>query len=162
VQPVYVVAYSVLALAALVALTNWLTDPAGIYRPAKSKQTRNLRQRRLSLLKAQARKPCATLVLGSSRVYNLQLAGDSRFPQPTLSFAVTVAKAEDYLACFRLVREARMGDGTGASPVGQDTQAMAPVLPVQMVIIGIEHPAFHPSMPPHWEAYTAGRDSDAL
>lgn len=139
------------ALAALIAATNFLTDPAGIYRPAKAKQARNLRLRKLALLKGLKRAPCATLVLGSSRVFNLSLAGDDRFPQPTLNFAVTTAKAEDYLAGYRLVRDA-LG-GAGVPPV----TGQRPAPPLRLVVIGIEHPAFHPTMKPQWEAYTAGR-----
>ncbi|MDQ3024575.1 MAG: hypothetical protein M3R04_09375 [bacterium] len=142
-QIVAILICSLLAFTLLVAVTNYVTDPAGIYRPSKSKQARNLRLRKLSLLRALRRAPYATLVLGSSRVFNLSLAADARFPQPTLNFAVTTAKAEDYLACYRLARAAQ-------------TQ------PPSLVIIGIEHPAFHPTMRPQWEAYTAGIYTDEL
>jgi hypothetical protein len=143
VQLVTAPACVVFALAFLVVTINFLTDPAGIYHSRRARQTRNLRVRKLSLLKALKRAPCATLVLGSSRVFNLSLAADERFPQPTLNFAVTTAKAEDYLAGYKLVR------------AGQAD-------PIRRVIIGIEHPAFHPTMQPQWEAYTAGKYTDVL
>jgi hypothetical protein len=132
--------FSVLAFALLVAATNWLIDPAGIYR-GRRKPSRNLRLRKLALLKGLRRQPCGTLVLGSSRVFNLMLADDIRFPQPPLNFAVTTAKAEDYLAGYLLVSEV-------AKPT--------------LVVIGIEHPAFHPTLAPQWEAFTAGRYTDML
>ncbi len=125
------------ALAAFVVATNYFVDPAGLYHARRRRQLRNLRLRKLSLLKGLRRMPCATLILGSSRVFNLSLTGDARFAQPTLNFAVTTAKAEDYLAGYRLVRAAQ-----GTAP--------------RLVIVGIEHPAFHPTLPPQWEAYTAG------
>jgi hypothetical protein len=166
--------YILLALALLVAGTNYVTDPAGIYRPAKSKQARNLRLRKLSLLKGVKRAPCATLVLGSSRVFNLSLNGDERFPQPTLNLAVTTAKAEDYLASYELVREA-----VGAAPAHPSSMHSTSAVefcieegragatpthhsPIRLVIIGIEHPAFHPTMKPQWESYTAGKYTDEL
>jgi hypothetical protein len=127
---------------ALVAGVNYFVDPAGLYHPGRARQGRNLRLRKLALLKGLTRRPAATLVLGSSRVFNLALGGNPAFPQPVLNFAVTTAKAEDYLAGYRLVREAQ------AAP--------------RLVLVGIEHPAFHPSMPAQWEAYTAGRYTQEL
>jgi hypothetical protein len=150
------------ALALLVVLTNYLTDPADLYHPRRARQARNLRLRKLALLKGLKRTPCATLVLGSSRVFNLTLVGDARFPQPTLNFAVTTAKAEDYVVGYKLVREAMGGSGGGAGIPARE-EADKNVRPsIRMVIIGIEHPAFHPTMPPQWEAYTAGKYTDVL
>jgi hypothetical protein len=131
------------ALTLIVAGTNYAVDPSGLYRPTAQKQARNLRQRKLALLKGLQRKPVQTLILGSSRVFNLHLSGDRRFPQPVLNFSVTTAKAEDYLAGYRLVRASQPQ-------------------PPRLVLVGIEHPAFHPRLPAQWEAYTARAFTDEL
>lgn len=133
---------ALLSLVVFIAATNVLVDPAGLYRPGRA-QPRNLRVRKLALLRKLRSRPCATLVLGSSRMFNMSLIGQARFPQPPLNFAITEARVEDYLASWHLVRAA------------QD-------VPPRLVLVGVEHPAFHPTLPPKWDARNSGGYAEAL
>lgn len=139
-------------LAALCALVNWVVDPGGLYR-GTPKQPRNLRARKTGLLRAiygarsgqtQAKgtntqnrtaKQLGTLLIGSSRCFNLVLSGDERFPQPVFNFSVTAARAEDWLAAWSTAIEILSA-------------------PPRLVIICAELPALHPTLPSEWEALT--------
>jgi len=128
-----------LGLLALAVLLSLAVDPAGLYW-RRSKQPRNLRLRKLELLRQlgsrRAVAPLGSLVLGSSRVFNLMLSGNPDYPQPVFNFAVTAAKAEDYLACWR---------------IAQQTQPAPP----RLLVVCLELAAFHPRLPTEWEALSA-------
>lgn len=82
-----------------------------------------------------ARKALGTLLIGSSRCFNLVLSGDERFPQPVFNFSVTAARAEDWLVAWR-------------------TALGILSCPPRLVVICAELPALHPILPSEWEALT--------
>ena len=122
-----------LGLALLVALVNYWVDPAQLYRRSR-RPVRALRARKLDLLRWRRGKPVRTLVLGSSRAYNLDLAAEAAFPAPVFNLAVTAACTEDYLACYNLV-------------LAHQSE------PIELLVIACEPPALHPTGKLPWEAY---------
>ncbi|MCC7479568.1 hypothetical protein IT575_14090 [bacterium] len=159
-----------IALAVLLALwltllfLNWYVDPARIYRRRHEvRPARKLRERKLKLLR-EAKQPIATLILGTSRVFNLDLlgclererqaesskaAGDGParaasgkpsaefIPSPQFNFAVDGGMSEDWLAAWRWVCRLNAQKGGG---------------PPRLLIIGVGLPSFHPCKPLPWEA----------
>jgi hypothetical protein len=127
------IAAAVLAMLACIALVNLAIDPAQLYRRSR-RPVRALRARKLDLLRWRRGKPVHTLILGSSRAYNLDLAAEAAFPAPVLNMAVTAACTEDYLVAYRLV-------------LAQQAE------PIKLLVIACEPPALHPSSKLPWEAY---------
>ncbi len=126
-----------------VAFINYYADPGLLYhRKGKRRQARNVRARKLVLLKNLVQ-PFRTVVLGSSRVLNLDLNPAVRFPHPVFNYSVTAARAEDYLASYRMfVRR----------------QKAAP----EVAVVSCEISAFHPTLPQPFEGLTAGAYTDEL
>ncbi len=126
-----------------VAFVNYYADPGLLYhRKGKRRQARNVRARKLVLLKNLVQ-PFRTVVLGSSRVLNLDLNPAEAFPHPVFNYSVTTARAEDYLASYRMfVRR----------------QKAAP----DVAVVSCEISAFHPALPQPWEGKTAGAYTDEL
>ncbi len=124
-----------LALAlALIALVNYLVDPALLYHPQRHRPIRALRARKLDLLRHRRGDPIRTLVLGSSRAYNLDLSAEPAFPAPVFNLAVTAACTEDYLVCYDAV-------------CAQQSASL------ELLVIACEPPALHPHSTLPWEAY---------
>lgn len=131
------------ALLGAVAFINYYADPGLLYhKKGKRRQARNVRQRKLVLLKNLV-EPFRTLVLGSSRVLNLDLTPAQDFPHPVFNYSVTAARAEDYLISYRLFRQRQ---GT----------------PPKVAIVSCELSAFHPTLPQPWEGKTAGVYTEEL
>jgi hypothetical protein len=122
-----------LAGLACLALVNFYVDPAQLYRTTR-RPVRALRARKLDLLRWRRGKPVRTLILGSSRAYNLDLSAETAFPAPVFNMAVTAACTEDYLAAYHLV-------------LAHQTE------PLALLVIACEPPALHPSSKLPWEAY---------
>ena len=143
VKVVVVAAVVAAALALAGAWVNYYADPGLLYhRKGKRRQARNVRARKLVLLKNLVT-PFRTVVLGSSRVLNLDLTPAERFPHPVFNYSVTAARAEDYLASYRMfVRR----------------QKAAP----EIAVVSCEISAFHPTLPQPWEGKTAGAYTDEL
>lgn len=119
------------------AFINFYADPGLLYhRKGKRRQARNVRARKLTLLKNLIQ-PFRTVVLGSSRVLNLDLNHAEGFPRPAFNYSVTAARAEDYLASYRLFTR---------------LQKAAP----EVAVVSCEISAFHPTLPQPWEGKTAG------
>ena len=123
---------------------NVMLDPLRIYwRRGQGAPASVLRRRKLELMqRLQAQTPIRTLVVGGSRIYNLDL-GAAGFPAPVFNFAVTNARVEDYLAAYRLVC------------AGQAS-------PPAVFVICCATTVFHPSNPLPLEAQVSGSYSKAL
>lgn len=130
---------------------NWYVDPARIYRRRhEPRPARKLRERKLKLLR-ESPAPVATLILGTSRVFNLDLLGsleraradlpaglpDDLIPAPQFNFAVDGGMSEDWLAAWRWV--CRLNREKGGAPP-------------RLLVIGVGLPSFHPKKPLPWEA----------
>jgi hypothetical protein len=135
-----IIAFALLTAVVLlgaVAFVNYYADPGLLYhKKGKRRQARNVRARKLVLLKNLV-EPFQTLVLGSSRVLNLDLTPAQGFPHPVFNYSVTTARAEDYLVSYRLFRQRQ-----GAPP--------------KVAVVSCEISAFHPTLQQPWEGKTAG------
>ncbi len=164
--PLVWVLAALLTLWLVLLFLNWYVDPARIYRRRhEPRPARKLRERKLNLLR-EAPKPIATLILGTSRVFNLDLLGslererqaepgggvtvelrpaDSTkalpaadlIPAPQFNFAVDGGMSEDWLAAWRWVCRLNADKG---------------VAPPKLLVIGVGLPSFHPNKPLPWEA----------
>lgn len=125
---------------------SWYVDPARIFRRRNElRPARKLRERKLKSLR-DFPQPVGTLVLGTSRVFNLDLstaasgadeAGDGGIPAPVFNFAVDGGMSEDWLAGWRWAVKLNAEKG-GPPP--------------RLLVIGVGLPSFHPSKPLPWEA----------
>jgi hypothetical protein len=127
----------VLLRAAAFAALNLLIDPFDLYHGhGLSRSHPNIRRKKLEMFAEMHTAP-GTLILGASRLYNLDLSARAEFPAPVFNFSVTVARAEDLLALYKIA----------AAPFG------AP----KTLVIGIAPNMFHPRLGIDLEAVATGR-----
>jgi hypothetical protein len=125
------------ALAVLAGGNYWL-DPAHLFAGKKSPLRGNTRLRKMEMLAGLARSGgfpqggLGTLVLGSSRCYNLGLVEPCPLPQPLFNFGVSSGCSEDFLAGYRF--------------------AKAALGPPRAAVLCVEPQCLHPHRLPDWEA----------